>query len=112
MDTPLEKEMSKYWPKQKPAYVRFIHANNALMECYSNISKSDWETMTKAAMDGKCAAEKAEIKRILVNNELNMTQLVKDRLHFLRAVQPDLNTRDELLQSSEHYIRPKQSNQE
>ena len=106
METPLEKEMSKYWPKQKPAYVRFIHANEALLECYANISKSEWETMNKAAMDGKCGAEKAEIKRLLVNNELNMTQIVKDRLYFLRAIQPELNTREEFRQSSEHYLIP------
>lgn len=103
-----QREMSKYWPKPKPAYLRFIHANEALMKCYAELPEKDWATMTRSAMDSKCMTQKEEIKRILRNNELNMTQLVKDRLHFLKAAQPDFNTRDELLTDARHRPIPRE----
>ena len=64
-----------------------MEANIRLQDCYMAVSKDQFESAPKGSLDGLCAREKNEVKNILDTNELNMTQMVKDRMAVLHAIE-------------------------
>ena len=67
----------------KPVFQKFIEANLELIDCYGRIPKSELESMSQSAKDGRCNTEKAKIRSILDSNELTMTNMVKDRVNVM-----------------------------
>ena len=70
----------------KPIFMKFIEANDALLDCMAAIPKSSIADMSAAQLDSSCQREKIEIKRILDSNQMTMTQVVKDRVNILRTI--------------------------
>ena len=69
-----------------PIFSKFVDANKALLNCIHAINPDELKTMSKSTMDTKCVKEKNDIKSILESNEMTMTQLVKDRVKVLYAI--------------------------
>ena len=72
--------------KYTPVFTKFSEANEALMDCYQGVNMADYNSMGKAAQNMLCHKEKTTIKNILTNNEMNMTQVVTDRVAVLYAL--------------------------
>ena len=51
------------------------------------ISKEEFEAKGKGQLESKCARQKGEVQGILQTNELAMTQLVRDRMAVLYAIE-------------------------
>lgn len=71
----------------KPVFQRFIEANEALLDCFAAVPKESLAEMNAGQLDSHCTAERAAIRRILDSNEMTMTQVVKDRVNVLQALQ-------------------------
>ena len=83
-----------------------MDANVALLECYSRIAPAEYDSMTPAQMDSRCNTEKDAIKRILRSNDLNMRQLVKDRVDFLYSINDKVVRRTEVVYDDEWSSKP------
>ena len=70
----------------KPAFQRFVEANMNLIKCFQSVSAEEIASSQPAALDAKCNAEKAAVRSILENNELTMTNVVRDRVEILYAL--------------------------
>ena len=70
----------------KPVYQRFMEANAALLDCYAAIPKDNLKGMNIGQLDTHCTGERETIRRILHSNEMTMTQVVKDRVAVLQAI--------------------------
>ena len=58
----------------------------SLLECYNKVSVEEFKKMNSGAQENLCLNQKNKIKEILASNEMNMTQLVKDRIEILQRL--------------------------
>lgn len=70
----------------KPAFQRFVEANVNLINCFKKVDADELATAQPAQLNAKCNAEKAAVRAILENNELAMTNVVRDRVEILYAL--------------------------
>ena len=57
------------------------------MDCMAAISKAEALDMSAPQQDSMCQREKLEIKRILDSNQMTMSQIVRDRVNVIRALE-------------------------
>ena len=81
-----DEEGPKPYLNYKPVFQKFIEANSALLDCYAAIGKDNMSGMSIAQLDTHCSGERERIRSILSNNEMTMTQVVKDRVAVLNAI--------------------------
>ena len=71
----------------KPVFQKFVEANQAFVACLAtSVPKDEVPNMSAAQLDANCQREKNEIKRILDSNQMTMTQVVKDRINVVHAL--------------------------
>ena len=72
--------------KYTPVFTQFMSANEALLDCYQAVDLEAYKSMSAVAQKNVCIKEKTTIRNILENNQLNMTQVVTDRVNVLFAL--------------------------
>ena len=82
----MEGEEPKPYLNYKPVFQKFIEANAALLDCYATIGKDNMSSMSISQLDTQCTSERERIRSILNSNEMSMTQVVKDRVAVMKAI--------------------------
>jgi hypothetical protein len=62
------------------AFERFIQANNALSKCYEATPVDKWRQLSHADQDALCHAEKVAVQGFLSSNQVNFSNIIKERL--------------------------------
>ena len=57
----------------KSAYLEFIEANEALLNCYAEVNIEEYKNEHPGKSSGLCMEHKTKIRNILQANALNMT---------------------------------------
>ena len=70
----------------KPAFQIFVEANQALLNCYNNITPDDYKKMSESQREGACGSQKEKVKAILSSNQLVMSNLIRERVEILKRL--------------------------
>ena len=64
-------------------YERFIEANNALRECFTNQKPTSYEALTPFEKEQVCKSERDSTLEFITNGSLTFKSLVQERIDIL-----------------------------
>ena len=72
---------------EKSAFQKFIEANQALLKCYNTIDMDALISSNNFDTPAKCTAERDRVKELLQNNDLSMSNLVRERIAIVKVLE-------------------------